>query len=156
MLITECKGPRHQHPVVRTIVVDDSKFILSHLNSLLQCCLRISVIATAENGRQALDLVRLHQPELVLMDLQMPEMNGFEAASHISREFPSTQVVHVTTNNGPDVERASLESGAQFLLPKAQFVTRFCEIFQQLFHDCDLPSVAPIQVPLIQQSQIEG
>jgi DNA-binding NarL/FixJ family response regulator len=148
MRLTECNIAR-QHQSVRALIVDDSQFVLSQLRSFLNCCVRIIVIATAENGQQALDLVRLHRPELVLLDLQMPGMNGFEAAARITREFPDTRVVHITTHGGPDIEPASRQSGAQFLLPKTEFVSRFCEVFQQLFGGCvsaDAESVTQAEV----------
>ncbi len=104
---------------------------------MLNHCCRVEVVATAKNGQEAIELTGIHRPEFVLMDLRMPGMNGFEAAAQITKKFPSTRVVHITTDQGPEIEKASRKSGAERLVRKDRLASRFCDVFVELFGACE-------------------
>jgi DNA-binding NarL/FixJ family response regulator len=70
------------------------------------------VIGEAANGREALELCRRLEPELVLMDVKMPEMDGLEATWAITREFPATSVILVTIHENPDYLFEAIKAGA--------------------------------------------
>jgi two-component system, NarL family, response regulator NreC len=70
------------------------------------------VVGEAEDGREAIKLCQRLQPDLVLMDLRMPEMNGFEATREIKRESPSTVVLALTAFGEPESLLEALEAGA--------------------------------------------
>ena len=118
---------------IRTLVVDDSDLLREAECSLLGSFQKLDIVATAKNGREAIDLVRLHRPDLVLMDVQMPVLNGFESASCITQEFPSVRVVHMSMHEGAALQAASQRSGARCLVSKDDLGLRLSEFIQELF-----------------------
>src|ERR1700684_3834068 len=76
------------------------------------------VIAEATNGEQAVVLYRKHRPDLVLMDMWMPVMNGFEAVAAIRAEFPDARIIALSTFGGDEDIRRALMAGAKTFLTK--------------------------------------
>jgi len=81
----------------------------------------MTVVAEGTNGRQAVELYRQHRPDVVLMDLRMPEVGGVEAITTIRREFPTARVIVLTTYDGDEDIYRSLQAGAQGYLLKDMF-----------------------------------
>lgn len=134
-MITQCKH-RDLPGRVRTLVVDDSELALKSISTMLKICGRLEIVGTAADGLEAVEKTRELSPDLVIMDLQMPRMNGFESASQIRRECPLTRIVHVTTHDDPQVEEASRASGADHFLSKSMIARSFCKVFCELFGTC--------------------
>lgn len=105
--------------LVRTLVVDDSAAVRKSLSSLLAAQPCVEVVGTAENGREAVDKVAELTPDVVLMDLQMPEMNGLDATMRIRRRYPAVQVIVVTTYDSAQVRAVCERAGADGFVPKA-------------------------------------
>lgn len=103
---------------VKVVVVDDQTVVREGLVLLLGLIADISVVGEAADGEQALDLVAEHRPDVVLMDLRMPRMDGVEATARIRRDFPDTQVVVLTTYADDDSVFAALRAGARSYLTK--------------------------------------
>jgi DNA-binding NarL/FixJ family response regulator len=97
---------------VRLIIADDYALVRRGLESMLAGEPDLEVIGEAANGREALELCRRLKPELVLMDVRMPEMDGLEATWAIKREFPTTSVIVVTIHANPDYLFEALKAGA--------------------------------------------
>src|SRR3712207_1435090 len=96
----------------RIIIADDHPLFRSALRHTLERHSDLEVVAEAANGRQALELCHRLRPELVLMDLRMPEMDGIAATHAIKREFPATIVLILTALEEPTTLSDSLEAGA--------------------------------------------
>src|SRR3990172_656547 len=77
----------------RILLVDDHALVRAGINSLLKQIPSVEVIGEADNGRQALKLVRELHPNIVLMDIAMKEMNGLESTSRIIKEFPKVKII---------------------------------------------------------------
>jgi CheY-like chemotaxis protein len=99
------------------LVVDDSTLDRYLAGALIQEHAGWEAIY-AEDGRQALDIVRAHPPDLVLTDLQMPEINGLELVEAIEREFPSIPVILMTAHGSEEIAVAALKKGAASYVPK--------------------------------------
>jgi DNA-binding NarL/FixJ family response regulator len=106
---------------IRIIVVDDQAVVRQGFVSLIGTVADMRVIAQGTNGREAVALYREHRPDVVLMDLRMPEMGGVEAISAIRREFPDAKVIVLTTYDGDEDIYRSLQAGAQGYLLKDMF-----------------------------------
>jgi DNA-binding NarL/FixJ family response regulator len=78
----------------------------------------MELIGEASNGREALDMFRKHQPDITLMDLQMPEMNGIDAIGAIRAEFPGARIIVLTTHPGDVQVSRALKAGARAYLLK--------------------------------------
>src|SRR5271163_3187902 len=80
----------------------------------------MELIGEASNGREALDLFRKYQPDITLMDLQMPEMNGIDAIGAIRGEFPEARIIVLTTQPGDVQVLRALKAGARAYLMKGE------------------------------------
>jgi DNA-binding NarL/FixJ family response regulator len=106
---------------IRIIVVDDQAVVRQGFVSLISTVADMRVIAQGTNGREAVALYREHRPDVVLMDLRMPEMGGVEAIAAIRREWPGAKVIVLTTYDGDEDIYRSLQAGAQGYLLKDMF-----------------------------------
>jgi CheY-like chemotaxis protein len=108
-------------PRARTIsvlLVDDHKLMRQGLLSLLQFENDIEIVAEAENGEQALQAARQHQPDVVIMDVNMPVMNGIDATRVLVKEMPGTRVIALSMHLDQDAASEMREAGAVAYLTK--------------------------------------
>lgn len=96
----------------RIIITDDHALLRDGLRSMLDGEPGLEVVGEAANGREAIELCRSLKPDLVLMDVRMPEMDGLEATHIIKQELPSTSVLMVTMHENPDYLLEALSAGA--------------------------------------------
>lgn len=82
---------------IRIVIADDHAVVRQGLRMFLEDDAEFTIVGEAQNGSEALDLARLHKPDVVLMDLLMPVMDGITAIGHIRRELPDTEVVALTS-----------------------------------------------------------
>src|SRR3954470_9160305 len=105
---------------VRVIIADDQRLFAEALEAILSTDGRITVVARPEAGRGAVDLARAHDPDVVLMDIAMPVMNGIEAARAIRDAVPATRVVIVTGSAATDDVSRARSAGAAGYVTKDQ------------------------------------
>jgi DNA-binding NarL/FixJ family response regulator len=113
-------------------VVDDSAVTLQTISSFLRRQSGVEVVGTAEDGEQAVELARQLQPDVVLMDVQMPGMNGLEVTAQILSDFPHIQVVMITVNDTPELRMAAEEVGASRFIPKPQLWRTLPDVLRDL------------------------
>jgi len=106
---------------IRILVVDDHPVVRQGIAVLVGTQQDMALVAEASNGREAIQLFRKHHPDITLMDLQMPEMNGLDALAAIRGEFPDARVIVLTTYTGDVQILRALKSGAQGYLLKNTF-----------------------------------
>ncbi|MFI7613982.1 response regulator [Nonomuraea terrae] len=104
--------------MTRVVVVDDQAVVREGLVLLLGLLPGIEVVGSAGDGEAALRLVEEERPDVVLMDLRMPRMDGVEATGRIRAAYPETQVVVLTTYSDDDSVFAALRAGARGFLTK--------------------------------------
>ena len=102
--------------VARILVVDDSAFARSRTARSLTAAGH--QVLEADNGRSAIEMYREHRPDLVLLDITMPEMNGLEALAELRQTDPAAQVVMVTAVGHQSVVLQAIKGGARDFLVK--------------------------------------
>lgn len=108
--------------MIRILIADDHPVIHQGLSSLLGLIEGLSVVGKAANGREAVTLYRVLKPDIVLMDMAMPEMDGAEAIAAICREFPDARVIALTVYAGEEDIFRAFQAGAKAYLLKKSLV----------------------------------
>ena len=104
---------------IRILTVDDHPLLRQGIASLLAHESDMSVVAEAATGREAVQQFRIHRPDVTLMDLQLPEMNGLDAMIAIRGEFPDARIIVLTTYSGDVQVVRALKAGAHGYLLKS-------------------------------------
>lgn len=114
--------------MIRVVLADDQELFLESLRSVLEMRFDdIEVTAVARTGREAIQQTEKHMPDVVVLDVRMPDIDGIEATREITRRFADTKVLVLTTFENDDYARGALDAGALgFLIknmPPEQFVS---------------------------------
>jgi DNA-binding NarL/FixJ family response regulator len=105
---------------VTVVLADDHPIVRAGIRAELEKIPEVKVAAEADDGRQALDLVKLHRPNVVFMDISMRGLNGLEATARITRELPQVRVVILSMHQNEEYFWQALKAGASgYLLKKA-------------------------------------
>jgi DNA-binding NarL/FixJ family response regulator len=104
--------------VIRVLTVDDHALIREGVAALIANQKDMSLVGEASNGREAIEQFRSHRPDVTLMDLQMPEMNGIDALIAIRSEFPEARIIMLTTYAGDVLCKRAMKAGAQAYILK--------------------------------------
>jgi DNA-binding NarL/FixJ family response regulator len=104
---------------IRILVVDDHPVVRQGVVGLVDGQADMSIVAQASNGREAIQQFRAHRPHVVLMDLQMPEMNGLDALIAIRDESPDARIIMLTTYAGDAQVLRAIKAGARGYLLKS-------------------------------------
>lgn len=104
--------------MIRVLVIDDHPMVRAGLSATIDPEPDMTVIASAQNGKEAVELYRQHQPDVALMDLKMPVLGGVDAIRAIRAEFPAAKIVVLSTYEGDDDIYRAMEAGAVTYLLK--------------------------------------
>src|SRR5271165_6014083 len=104
---------------IRVLIVDDHALLREGIAALINAESDMKLVADASNGREAIEKFRLFRPDVTLMDLQMPAMNGIEAIIGIRSEFPNARIIVLTTYAGDVQVLRALKAGARGYILKA-------------------------------------
>ena len=104
--------------VIRVLTVDDHALIRDGVAALIANQKDMRLVGEASNGREAIEQFRSHRPDVTLMDLQMPEMNGINALIAIRSEFPDARIILLTTYAGDALCKRAMKAGAQAYILK--------------------------------------
>ena len=119
---------------IRVLVADDHPVVRTGLAAVLVQQVDLELVAEAENGERAVALYREHQPDVCLMDLRMPVMDGVEAIRAITTEFPEARILALTTYEGDADIRRALEAGARGYLLKDMLLTDVVQSVRAVHH----------------------
>jgi|SRR5579871_1474988 len=103
---------------IRVICADDHPLIRKGIASILGNEADTQLVAEASNGREAVELFRVHKPDVLLLDLHMPEMDGVTATKYILQEFPDARIIALTSYDGDQEIYRALDAGVRGYLLK--------------------------------------
>jgi len=119
---------------IRLILADDHTLVRAGIRALLEKLPGVEVVGEAGDGREVLNLVKLHRPDVVLMDISMPGLNGLEAATRMAREFPDVRVLILSMHNNEEYAWRALKAGAVGYLLKKAATAELETALQQVVH----------------------
>lgn len=122
--------------MIHVVLVDDPAMVRQGLRTMLESYTDIQVIGEAANGDEAITLARMMQPDVVLMDINMPTVNGIEATAVIKRSFPKMAIVGLSVNADRGNREAMIQAGA------ATYLLKKCRL-----KCCIKPSKRPWRLP---------
>ena len=105
---------------IRVLLADDHTLVRAGIRALLEKLPGVEVAGEASDGREVIDLINAHQPDIVLMDISMPGLNGLQALARITRDFPHVRVIILSMHPNDEYVLQALKSGASgYLLKRA-------------------------------------
>jgi DNA-binding NarL/FixJ family response regulator len=134
-------------PAPRVLLVDDDPFFAEALSTLLGRDDRIKVVGSAGNGAEALALAEELRPNVVLMDVHMPVMDGFEATRRIRASFPGTRVVFLTSTSSPEIAEQAFLSGGDGFLTKDSLGGGLIEVMLGVVREHETPEQIRCKFP---------
>ncbi|MCJ7532459.1 MAG: response regulator, partial [Anaerolineales bacterium] len=103
---------------IRVLIVDDITETRENIRKLLQFESDVEVIGAARSGREAIDLAKETKPDVILMDINMPDMDGITATEHIKQNLPFTQIIILSVQSDSNYMRRAMVAGADDFLAK--------------------------------------
>lgn len=149
------EAPATPSEPARIAIVDDHDLVRVGLRTMLIREPGLAVVGEARNGREAIDLCRRERPDLVLMDVRMPDMDGLEATSLIKQQCPETAVVMVTMHDSPDYLLEALKVGAAGYVLKGSSRSEVVAAVRQVLRG-ESPLGGKLVVELLRRLAAEG
>src|SRR5580658_4557582 len=118
--------------VIQILAVDDHPLLRKGIAALVNGEPDMKLVAEASNGEEAVEKFRLYRPDVTLMDLQMPGLNGIEAISRILSEFPGARIIVFTTYKGAAQVTGALRAGARAYVLKGNVHLELLEIIRSV------------------------
>ena len=132
-------------PPIRVLLVDDNAEFLQSAARFLSVDPRIVIVGCARSGREALDQVALLHPDLVLMDMAMPGMNGLKATRRIKAQPDAPHVIILTLYDNAEYRTAAEAMGADGFVPKWEFGTKLLSLIHTLFPQAQAKPAARVE-----------
>jgi len=137
---------------IRVLVVDDHTVVRGGLRLFLLAFPDLDLVGEASSGQMAIDLCKIHQPNVVIMDLLMPDMNGIESTHQIRTKFPDTKVIALTSFPDEQLILDVIDAGASGYLLKTSSATELVEAIRDVAEGKKVFS-KEIEKLLVQKSQ---
>lgn len=121
-----------QNPTLRVLVVDDHELTRFSLKLALAAQNHIELVGLASNGQEAIEMVERHHPDVIILDLQMPVMDGLSASTHIKSIDPTTQIIAYSSVEDPQLEVMSQTAPIDAFCKKDTATKDLINLVQQL------------------------
>lgn len=104
--------------MIKILIADDHQILLDGIKAILETDPQLKVVATASNGHEVLKVLKNKSVDVLLLDLQMPEMDGLETIDHVNKDFPDLKILMLTTNDEGSIITTLFKKGATGYLLK--------------------------------------
>lgn len=143
--------------LIKTLIVDDHSIVREGIHALLSMSDDIEVIGEATNGREAIDEAERLCPDVIVMDIAMPQMDGLEATRRIFKQNPNIKVVVLTQYDNQEYILSSIKAGAAGCIPKHALATDLITAINTVFKGDSFlyPSMATMIVENVRQAESE-
>src|ERR1700719_3090065 len=118
----------------RLLIVDDHEIFRRGLRALLEPSSEWEICGEAVDGLDAVEQCKSLKPDIVVLDVSMPRLNGLEAARLIRRENPESKIVIITQHDSPQIRSAALEAGARAFVTKSAVGSELVSALRNLLH----------------------
>jgi len=118
---------------IKILTVDDHPLLRQGIAAVIQGEKDMLIVGEAANGREAIDMFRRHRPDVTLMDLQMPDLNGIDAILTIRGEYPQARIIVLTTYEGDALARRALKAGVVGYILKDMIRTELLEAIRSVY-----------------------
>ncbi|HEX6385177.1 MAG TPA: response regulator transcription factor [Anaerolineae bacterium] len=119
--------------MIRVAIADDHAELRLALSLLLSRSKDIALVCEASNGREAVECVKSHKPDVLVMDVTMPELNGFEAAKQIARLPVNTRVILISIHREPEYAEQAAAVGAQGFVSKDKLINSLIAAIEAVY-----------------------
>lgn len=119
--------------MIRVAIADDHAELRLALSLLLSRSKAIELVCEASNGREAVECVKSHKPDVLVMDVTMPELNGFEAAKQIARLPVNTRVILISIHREPEYAEQAAAVGAQGFVSKDKLINSLIAAIEAVY-----------------------
>lgn len=113
---------------VRVVIADDHLLVLGAFKNLLSA--KVEIVGTASNGRELIKVVRESEPDVIVTDISMPELNGLDASIKLLKLLPDLKFIFLTVSDDPDVVAKVMRSGAKGYLLKSSAATELLQAIE--------------------------
>jgi DNA-binding NarL/FixJ family response regulator len=129
--------PQSDMKNARVLIVDDHEIFRRGLRALLEPSAEWQVCGEAVDGMDAIEQCKSLQPDIVVLDVSMPRLNGLEAARLIIKQKPEPQIVIITQHDSPQIRSAALEAGARAFITKSAVGSELVSALRNLIRNHD-------------------
>jgi DNA-binding NarL/FixJ family response regulator len=133
--MTEQSKRTPQYDIVQILIVDDYALVRQGIRAMLSRNPRLKICGEAASGREAIEKVRELKPNLVVLDISMPELNGIDAAREIRKSSPTIKIIILTLHESSQLESAARHAGADEVLTKRMAAESLMRAVDRLFDE---------------------
>ena len=117
---------------IKVLLADDHPLVRFGIKKFFDCCDDIILVGQAKNGKEAVEICEKKMPDVVLIDIKMPELDGIEATRIIQKKWPSTKIIVLTSFIDKELIEKSLKAGASSYILKDESGERILEVIRQV------------------------
>lgn len=119
--------------IMRVLLADDSDLILVRLQESLSVCKGLEIVGVTKNGTEALESIRILKPDVAVLDIRMPGLNGLQVLKEIRKEDDKVKIIILTLYSSEYYKKMAIQSGADYLFSKVDDFDKVSLVLEEMF-----------------------